>query len=128
MKPSGAPNGTRERPWPSSRARSPASRAEPATAKPFAKQPVPRSLAAPLSWYARRDGAARCPRETPGQPMAEFRNFGEFYPLYLSEHSDRTCRRLHFIGSTIGLGLVAASVVTGTWWLFLLAVVTGYGF
>src|SRR5262249_55031251 len=32
-----------------------------------------------------------------------YRTFGEFYPFYLSEHSNRTCRRLHFVGTTIGL-------------------------
>lgn len=25
----------------------------------------------------------------------------EFYPFYLSEHSDQTCKRLHFAGTTI---------------------------
>ena len=60
--------------------------------------------------------------------MAEFRNFGEFYPFYLAEHSNRTCRRLHFVGSTIALGLIAATLMTGTWWLFALAIVAGYGF
>jgi hypothetical protein len=60
--------------------------------------------------------------------MAEYRSFGEFYPFYLSEHSNRTCRRLHFVGSTIALALVAATIITGTWWLFVLAVVVGYAF
>lgn len=29
----------------------------------------------------------------------EFDGFGSFYPYYLSEHSNRTCRRLHFVGT-----------------------------
>lgn len=29
--------------------------------------------------------------------------FSNFYPLYLSQHTNRTCRRLHFIGTTLGL-------------------------
>jgi hypothetical protein len=29
--------------------------------------------------------------------------FAEFYPFYLSQHADQTCRRLHFIGTTLGL-------------------------
>ena len=33
----------------------------------------------------------------------QVRSFAEFYPFYLSEHSDRTCRRLHFAGSTLAL-------------------------
>ena len=32
-----------------------------------------------------------------------FQNFGEFYPCYLGGHRDRTCRRLHFVGTTLGL-------------------------
>ena len=32
-----------------------------------------------------------------------FGSFAEFYPYYLSEHQDRTCRRLHFAGSTVAL-------------------------
>ena len=32
-----------------------------------------------------------------------FKSFTEFYPFYLSEHADRTRRRLHFAGSTISL-------------------------
>jgi hypothetical protein len=60
--------------------------------------------------------------------MAQYRSFGEFYAFYLSEHSNRTCRRLHFIGSTLALGLVVAGVGTRTWWLLLAALVAGYGF
>ena len=47
-----------------------------------------------------------------------FNSFAEFYPYYLSEHQNRTCRRLHLIGS----------IATAQWqWLWLLPVV-GYGF
>ena len=31
--------------------------------------------------------------------MSRFASFREFYPFYLAEHSNRTSRRLHFIGS-----------------------------
>ena len=31
----------------------------------------------------------------------------DFYPYYLGEHQNATCRRLHFLGTTLGaLGLV----------------------
>ncbi len=52
----------------------------------------------------------------------------EFYPFYLSEHSDRTCRRLHFIGTSISLLFLAAAVITQWWWLILVALVQGYAF
>lgn len=29
----------------------------------------------------------------------EYKNLDEFYPFYLSQHANRTCRRLHFIGT-----------------------------
>ena len=61
--------------------------------------------------------------------MAGFASFREFYPYYLSEHSNRTSRRLHVIGSSgvlLILGLVLAQVLT-PWWL-LAVPVCGYGF
>jgi hypothetical protein len=57
-----------------------------------------------------------------------YRSFAEFYPFYLSEHSDRTCRRLHFIGTSLVIGLAVAAIVTQRWWLLLLLPVVGYGF
>ena len=61
--------------------------------------------------------------------MAEFRNFGEFYPFYLSEHSNRTCRRLHFVGSTLALLCALLAMWTGQWLVFVpLALLCGYGF
>lgn len=30
-----------------------------------------------------------------------FGSFDEFYPFYISQHQDETCRRLHFIGTSI---------------------------
>ena len=41
-----------------------------------------------------------------------YRTLDEFYPYYLSEHSNRTCRRLHFAGTTLGLGAIVLSLAT----------------
>jgi hypothetical protein len=57
-----------------------------------------------------------------------FRSFAEFYPFYLGEHMNRTCRRLHFAGSTLSLICVAAAVVRAQPLFLLLALVCGYGF
>jgi len=57
-----------------------------------------------------------------------YRNLREFYPFYLSEHSNRTSRRLHFIGTSTGLVLLIAAAVTRTWWLIPLAIIQGYAF
>jgi hypothetical protein len=54
--------------------------------------------------------------------------FAEFYPFYLSEHSDRTCRRLHFAGSSLALLCLVALIVTRNPWWLLAGLVCGYGF
>ncbi|CAJ0713863.1 hypothetical protein LMG6871_00917 [Ralstonia edaphis] len=57
-----------------------------------------------------------------------FGSFAEFYPYYLSEHQDRTCRRLHFAGSTVALACLFLLVFTGSLWWLLGAAVSGYAF
>ncbi len=60
--------------------------------------------------------------------MSGFASFREFYPVYLGEHSNRNCRRLHVAGSTLVLLVIALALFTGRWaWLWL-APVAGYGF
>lgn len=58
----------------------------------------------------------------------EFDSFESFYPFYLAEHNNRTCRRLHFIGSTCVLILLAYIVTSGHWTLLFLLPIVGYGF
>jgi hypothetical protein len=36
-------------------------------------------------------------------------SFEEFWPYYVSQHRNKTNRRLHFIGTTLAMGCVAAS-------------------
>ncbi len=55
------------------------------------------------------------------------KNFGEFYPFYLSEHSNRTCRRLHFVGSTLSLICLLMLAYTGKPQYFLYGLLCGYG-
>lgn len=56
------------------------------------------------------------------------KSFKEFYPFYLSEHSNVVCRSLHYIGSLLVLSLLAYAVVTQQY-IFLWALpVVGYGF
>ncbi|WP_133469907.1 DUF962 domain-containing protein [Paraglaciecola marina] len=57
-----------------------------------------------------------------------FTNFAEFYPYYLSEHKNNTCRRLHFVGSALILILVAYTLVTAQWSLLWFLPALGYGF
>jgi hypothetical protein len=57
-----------------------------------------------------------------------YKTFADFYPFYLSEHADQTCRRLHFIGSSLVLLVVAYVIASGELWALLLAPLVGYGF
>lgn len=52
-------------------------------------------------------------------------SFEEFWPYYVSQHLDPTCRLLHFVGTTVALGCVAASPVFPP--ALLAAPVAGYG-
>lgn len=59
---------------------------------------------------------------------ARYRSFAEFYPFYLSEHCNRTCRRLHFVGSVLVLAVVATAIVTRDPRWLIAAPLVGYGF
>lgn len=58
----------------------------------------------------------------------KYNSFAEFYPFYLSQHENRNCRRLHFIGSFLIILLIAYVVVFGNFLLLWLIPVIGYGF
>lgn len=58
--------------------------------------------------------------------MATYSSFSAFYPYYLSEHQNRTCRRLHFIGTSIGFALLLHTASTLNFWWLLVALVQGY--
>jgi hypothetical protein len=59
---------------------------------------------------------------------AGFRSFAEFYPYYLSEHGNRTSRRLHFVGTSIALVCLLQAIESlNAWWL-LAGLVAGYAF
>ena len=62
------------------------------------------------------------------QTETRYQSFTEFYPFYLQEHQNTTCRRLHFIGSTCVLICLGYTLLTQQWlYLFALPVI-GYGF
>jgi hypothetical protein len=60
--------------------------------------------------------------------MARFASVREFYPVYLAEHANRTCRRLHVVGSTLAIACVVALVITRNAWWIAAALACGYGF
>jgi hypothetical protein len=58
--------------------------------------------------------------------MERPQSFEEFWPYYVSQHRNKTCRRLHFVGTTIAMGCLAASPLYPP--AALAAPVAGYGF
>jgi hypothetical protein len=60
--------------------------------------------------------------------LSSIRTFAEFYPLYLAEHSNRICRRMHFIGSSLSLACLVMLLLTASLSYLFYALLCGYGF
>jgi hypothetical protein len=56
------------------------------------------------------------------------KSFAQFYPMYLKEHSNQTCRRLHFVGSSLALLCLVLAVTRGQPIFILYGLLCGYGF
>lgn len=65
---------------------------------------------------------------TENTTQESFKSFKEFYPYYLSEHENPTCRLLHFVGSWLVLALIAYSIYADALVLLWFIPVIGYGF
>lgn len=59
-------------------------------------------------------------------PIRAAASFADFYPLYLAEHRDRSCRRLHFLGSSLGLLCLGLLVLRAEWWWLPIGLLCGY--
>jgi hypothetical protein len=64
----------------------------------------------------------------PRSEIGSFSSVGAFYPFYLSQHQVRWNRRLHFVGTTLVLLLVVASVALHSGWPVVALPLAGYGF
>lgn len=53
--------------------------------------------------------------------------FAEFWPYYLGEHRDPTCRALHYLGTSMAVATAVIAAVQGNPWWVLLGLVVGYG-
>ncbi|UZE25251.1 DUF962 domain-containing protein [Pseudomonas sp. B21-056] len=60
--------------------------------------------------------------------IRQFKSFADFYPYYLGEHSNSTCRRLHFIGTSLVILILTLALVATAWWWLITLPVAGYGF
>jgi len=58
----------------------------------------------------------------------QYQSFSEFYPFYLSQHQNPTCRRLHFVGSFLIILLAVYALLTHSYTLLWLMPLIGYGF
>lgn len=56
------------------------------------------------------------------------RTFREFYVFYLKEHSNKTCRLLHVIGTTLVLALAITAIYHNIPKLWIAVPIAGYGF
>jgi hypothetical protein len=80
------------------------------------------------------DDRSRLENKTiPKEPAAleniqQFKSFADFYPYYLGEHSNSTCRRLHFIGTSLVILILVLAVVATAWWWLIALPLAGYGF
>ncbi len=73
------------------------------------------------------DNTTDRPTTQPTTDAKSLRTFAEFYPFYLKEHQNRTCRRLHFLGCTLALLCLAMLVATGRPQYLLYGLLAGYG-
>jgi hypothetical protein len=55
-------------------------------------------------------------------------SFAEFWPFYVGEHRHPLNRRLHFVGTSLGLLVGLLALITQRWWLLALTPLAGYGF
>ncbi|MHB8578916.1 MAG: Mpo1-like protein [Ignavibacteriaceae bacterium] len=58
----------------------------------------------------------------------KFKTFRQFYPFYLSEHQNKVCLRLHFMGTALVIFIAVYVLLTFDWWVLILLPVFGYGF
>lgn len=55
-------------------------------------------------------------------------SYSEFWDFYVREHSKRATRVLHFIGTSLGVILLAWFIWRGPWYYIPLCFVVGYAF
>jgi len=64
----------------------------------------------------------------PEDQSRSFHSFAEFYPYYLSQHQNRVCKILHFIGTLLVLLSLVLILWTGAYFYLWILPVLGYSF
>lgn len=57
-----------------------------------------------------------------------YNSLAEFYPYYLTEHANRTCRRLHVVGTSLVIFIALYAITTQQWAALWLMPLFGYFF
>jgi hypothetical protein len=60
--------------------------------------------------------------------VKKYETFSDFYPFYLSQHQNSTCRRLHFVGSSLIIFMLAYVLISSAWTMLWTLPLLGYGF
>lgn len=58
----------------------------------------------------------------------KYKTFWSFYPYYLTEHSNATCRTLHYIGTSLLFVVIVAAIYLNKPFLYIALPIVGYGF
>ena len=58
----------------------------------------------------------------------EYESFSDFWPFYLREHSLPRTRMLHYVGTSLVVGLAVFGVLTANWWVLIALPLAGYFF
>ncbi|MCR2832898.1 DUF962 domain-containing protein [Parerythrobacter lacustris] len=61
-------------------------------------------------------------------PTSTHTTFAYFYPHDQSEHSKASTRALHYVGTTLVVGLAVFAIITANWWWLLALPLAGYFF
>jgi hypothetical protein len=57
-----------------------------------------------------------------------YQSFEEFWPFYLSQHTNAICRNLHLFGTSLGILWLIYCLATGQYPLIFFSLILGYGF
>ncbi|MBM6618149.1 DUF962 domain-containing protein [Bacillus suaedaesalsae] len=60
--------------------------------------------------------------------MRTFKSFEEFWPFYLKQHSKKSTRNWHFVGTSCVFIFLVIAMVTGVVWYVFLAPIVAYSF
>lgn len=58
----------------------------------------------------------------------KIKTYKEFYQFYLTQHSNKSCRIMHFVGTTLVLFIMFLAVYLNDFFLWFFVPIVGYGF